>query len=219
MSSSDESQMFSLSALTRNAPASTHRVEPDDDSGVIDLARLSAGFEQSTALPSPEPPLYLPQPLAIPAQAAPSRRRPWRALSVAGGLVVAALAVAFWLTDEPPPALPAAELVPAQPIETSDFARGALSRAPTPTTPQTSSVAEPEPEEHKALAKGAPAIDERKPKAAPHSIHDAARKSASPKPKSTRARPVAKAASTPPSDPCAHCAQSDLKCHMRCRVR
>lgn len=224
MSTSDESQMFSLSALTQNssaqsAPTTATRAKvDDDDSGVIDLARLTSGFDPSLALPPPDPPLFMPQPLAPPsAQQNAPRRSAWLVLSAAASVVAVTLALVFWWSDEPAPVPPAPETAvpraaqvnaPSQPASREVSASSA-------TPPAELERTEPVNEESELSAPAAtlpklPKIPARPPVKRRAPVAQAKQ--------DARAKPPKAAQPKQRRDPCAHCAAGDLRCNMQCRA-
>jgi hypothetical protein len=213
--------MFSLSALTQNAPAARNPAQSgqNDDSGLIDLARLTSGFDASTSLSSPDPPLFVPQPLGVPALPVaqntqiPRARSPWLVLSALAGLLVAAFGAVFWLSEEPAPMLPAPEMAPRVVAAVPNAALESPDSAPTAPSASVAKSAVPEAERPHTQAPEPPAA------------------AVTPRPQAKRPRPAlrpqgqrAGAGTKPPSakprrDPCAHCAAGDLRCHMQCSVR
>jgi len=215
LSTSDESQMFSLSALTQSASRPSRPPRADEqDSGLIDLARLTAEVEAEPPLGFQPPPLFAPQapgPLAAPqGQPAPRRRSPLPLLAGAGVAIVVAVGALAWLTSEPPPVLPSAEVVAPTP---TPLEVPVVPPAPKP------ALAPPAGEPPQVAEQALPTPDSEEMELAdpPRSL---VRPRPAPRPKapSPRERPKQATAPAKPNDPCARCAPGDLRCNMRCRA-
>jgi hypothetical protein len=215
LSTSDESQMFSLSALTQSAsqPSRPPRAE-EEDSGLIDLARLRAEVD-GPPFAFQAPPLFVPQPLVPLAvtqhRPAPRRRSPLPLLAAVGVAVVAAVAALAWLTSQPPPVLPAAELVAQTPVPLE-----APVVSPTP-KPQlaTEPARAPEPD-RPTPATEEPTVADPPTSLAPPKL--TSRPGPRAKAPLRRERPKQAAPPAARKDACASCAPGDLRCHMRCRA-
>lgn len=234
----ESSVLFSLSALTSGAQSSRPSVPPaaasgSEDSGLIDLKALTESAEAASAAQAPAPslqsPLAAPSPLGAPAAplgvsasgasiAPQQQQRSNLGLYIAGGIVIAAVAVASIITfggsstepvaaPAPPvsaPAVPSAAAAPA-PLPTAAPAPLPSAEATEAQPPATGKAAEPAPK-----AKAAPTV---RPKSYPKP-----KSTSSPKPSSSPSpKPAAKPAPKPKSSmgKCG-CRKDDLMCLMNC---
>jgi predicted Zn finger-like uncharacterized protein len=226
----DNSAIFSLGTLTAKAAgAPTKASSNNEDSGLIDLKALAAGFGGGADVPSASPaaspfgdgglfPLAAPQPMAAPAPvhavAAPvvvevAKPANKGVLFALGGAVVLLLgAVIFLAMSKSEPAAPVATAAAtAEPAKTAEAASAAAA-------PASAEVASAPAASATAAAQAAsPAGDQPAPQAAAARPAAAPQAGAAAAPKPAAAAPAPAAA--PPKVSTGGCAPDDLMCLMR----